>query len=245
MNATARSALLGAALLATALPSQAEEWKHELAPYFWGAGMDGVAGVANVVADVDVSFGDILENLQFGFMGAYRGSRGPYSVAFDGIYMDLGATKRGPGGLLKGDVGLQQYAAELDFGYALSESFELFAGLRYNRLSSDVKTSGPQGQLLSASLDESWVDPVIGARYTIPFNDQWSATLRGDIGGFGVGSDFAWQGMATIRWQTSPRLGWLLAYRYIDMDYENGSGAGYFKYDMALTGPGLGVVFTF
>ena len=86
---------------------------------------------------------------------------------------------------------------------------------------------------------------MIGVTYTIPFADKWSFTLRGDIGGFGVGSDFAWQGLGTLRWQTSERVGVLAAYRYIDMDYDTDKGARYFEYDMSLSGPALGVVFTF
>ncbi len=69
--------------------------------------------------------------------------------------------------------------------------------------------------------------------------------LRGDIGGFGVGSDFAWQAIATLRWQFSPRTGVGLAYRHLDMDYEDGKGANRFLYDVATSGPALGVVFTF
>lgn len=245
MISVSRCILFGVVLLTATMPLQAEEWKHEFAPYFMGAGMSGSAGIGNVVADVDVSFGDILENLEFGFMGAYRGSRGPYSVTVDTIYMDLGASNKGPAGLLLGEVQMQQAAVELDFGYRLSERIELLAGLRYNDLSARVKASGPQGQVLSAGKDENWLDPLIGARYTWPIAEKWSLNLRGDIGGFGLGSDFAWQGLATVRWQTSPRVGWLFAYRYIDMDYENGSGSEAFKYDMAISGPALGVAFTF
>jgi hypothetical protein len=89
------------------------------------------------------------------------------------------------------------------------------------------------------------VDPVIGAIYTWPLSDDWTLNLRGDIGGFGVGSDFAWQGMATLRWQFSPRAALGVAYRYLDMDYEDGTGSNFFKYDMAMSGPAMGVIFTF
>jgi hypothetical protein len=36
-----------------------------------------------------------------------------------------------------------------------------------------------------------------------------------------------------------------IAYRYLDMDYEDGKGSRYFKYDVATSGPAMGVVFTF
>jgi hypothetical protein len=34
-------------------------------------------------------------------------------------------------------------------------------------------------------------------------------------------------------------------YRYLDADYEDGSGADVFKYDMVTAGPGIGVSFKF
>lgn len=244
MNDAGRAALVGLLLLSAVASAGAEEWKHEVAPYFMAAGMDGVTGVGDVTADVDVSFSDVAENLEMGFMGMYRGSKGPYSISLDTIYMDLEADKTGPAGLLLGDVSMQQVAIEADVGYQLSEGFEVFAGLRYNELRSRVKATGPLGQVEAASGSEDWVDPVVGARYTWPFADDWSLLLRGDIGGFGVGSDFAWQGIVTVRWQSSERVGWLLAYRHMDMDYK-GSNARGFTYDMAISGPGLGVVFSF
>jgi hypothetical protein len=239
-----QAALFGIALLAAA-PSQADGWTHELAPYVWGAGMDGTVGIRDVTADVDQSFGDILDNLEFGFMGMYRASKDRFSITVDGVYMGLGATERGPGGLVKADIDMDQAALEVDVGYEVVDRFVVFGGLRYNDLEAKVQTTGALDVVREADGRENWIDPVIGAHYTIPFNDTWSASLRGDIGGFGVGSDFAWQGIATLRWQATPGFGVLAAYRYMAMDYDNGSGNDYFKYDMAMSGPALGVVFTF
>jgi len=41
-----QAALLGFFLLG-ASPLSAEEWKHEIAPYVWGAAMDGSSGVGS------------------------------------------------------------------------------------------------------------------------------------------------------------------------------------------------------
>ncbi len=235
---------IGIVLLAAG-PVHAEEWKHEVAPYLWGAAMDGTSGVGNVVAEVDLSFGDILDNLEMGFMGMYRASRDQFSVTVDAVYMGLGATERGPGGLVKADIDMDQIALEVDVGYELVERFTVFGGLRYNDLSANVKATGPLGNVESADGDESWVDPIGGAHFSIPLAEAWSLNLRGDIGGFGVGSDFAWQGVATFRWQFSDRAGALAAYRYMYMDYDDGQGSDRFKYDMSFSGPALGVVFTF
>jgi hypothetical protein len=236
--------MLGLALFASQ-PLHAAEWKHEVAPYLWGAAMDGTSGVNNVVAEVDVSFSDVLDNLETGFMGVYRASREQVSITVDTVYMGLGATRRGPGGQVKADIELDQLAIEVNVGYELAERFTIFGGLRYNDMSAKVTATGPLGNAESAEGDESWIDPIVGAHYSIPLADAWSLTMRGDIGGFDVGSEFAWQGVATLRWQASPRVGVLAAYRYMDMDYEGGNGQNRFIYDMAISGPAMGVVFTF
>ncbi len=236
---------LAVGALAVALPLQAEGWKHEFAPYILAAGMDGTAGVGNVSADVNVSFGDILSNLEFGAMAAYHGSSGRYFVQVDGIYMKLAADKTGASGLLFGDAEVEQTLLEADFGYALTEQIGIFAGARYNSLDLDVSVTGPLNNIISASQTESWVDPLLGVRGEVPLGEKWSASLRGDIGGFGVGADFAWQALAALRWQTSERVGVIFAYRYLDVDYEDGSGSSFFKYDVATSGPGVAAVFTF
>lgn len=242
MTVKIKAAALVAALLVA--PAYAEEWKHEVAPYVFGAAMDGRSGVGNAVVDIDAGFSDILDNLETGFMGMYRGTYGRYSVTFDGIFMALGANGTGPSGFATGDVDMDQLALEADFGYAVTEQFTVFAGLRYNDLSLETSTVGPLGSR-SREASKSWIDPVVGAHFTLPLSDPWSLNLRGDVGGFGVGSELAWQGIATLRWQATPSFGVLAAYRYIDMDYEDGDGNAAFIYDVSISGPALGFVFTF
>jgi hypothetical protein len=183
-----RRRVAAACLLLATSPLQAEEWTHELAPYMWGAGMDGSTGVGPVIADVDVGFSDILDNLEAGFMGMYRASRDGWSITADLVYMGLGATERGPGGQVVAGIDLDQTAFELDIGREVAANLIVFGGLRYNDISAEVRATGPLGEVRTADGDESWVDPVIGALYTIPFSDALSLTLRGDVGGFGLGS---------------------------------------------------------
>jgi opacity protein-like surface antigen len=245
MSPRLRTAIACFALASASTPAAAAEWKHELAPYVWGSAMEGTIGIGPIAGEAEMSFSDILDDLEFGFMGTYRASRDRYSITVDAIYMGLGATEKGPGGALKADIDVDQVGLEADFGYAVGDRVTLFGGLRYVSLDADLRVTGPLGNELTASEEQDWVDPVIGAIYSWPFADEWTLNLRGDIGGFGVGSDFAWQGMATLRWQFSPRTSLGIAYRYLDMDYEDGKGSDYFKYDMAMSGPAMGVIFTF
>mgnify|MGYP001765512930 CR=1 FL=1 len=246
MKSSYKIALLGSALcLTTPLQAAEGEWQQEIVPYMWGSGMNGTTGVRDIEGEVDMSFGDILSDLEFAFMGAYRAQRDQFSVTVDGIYMALGEDVKGPRGAVKGTVDMDQTALEVDLGWDLSDRFTVFGGLRYIDITSDIMLKGPNDTRVRGKGSEQWIDPVIGAHYTYPFSDKWSAMLRGDIGGFGVGSQFAWQGIAELRWQVRPNIGIVGAYRYIDMDYSSGRGPTYFLYDMAISGPALGVAFAF
>jgi hypothetical protein len=60
-----------------------------------------------------------------------------------------------------------------------------------------------------------------------------------------VGSDFAWQLFPYFSWQFGERASMQIGYRAVSMDYDDGSGADEFKYDVVTQGPQLGVTFRF
>ncbi len=253
MRAISRTAALAFFILA-ASTAVAADWEHRLTPYLWMSGMDGSQTIGTpagpLTADVDLSFGDIWDNLEIGGMLSYRGQNERWVVMADSIYMDLEAKDNRNGTLI--DVGVKieakQLALEADLGYEVAERIVVFAGLRYNDLEQDLTVTtagGPAAGTRTASAGDSWIDPIVGVATELPIGERWSVGLRGDIGGFGIGSDFAWQALAAVRWQASERISVVGAYRYIDMDYENGSGTALFGYDMALSGPALGVSFDF
>lgn len=225
--------------------ASAADWKQEFAPYLWASSMEGTIGIGDVEAEADLSFSDLLENLEIGFMGTYRASRDRYSVVVDAIYMGLGMVQKGPAGIVKSDVDVDQIGLEVDLGYELSEAFTVLGGARYVDLDTHIRVSGPLDASASAHQEYDWIDPVVGLQWHRPLSDRWSVMLHGDAGGFGVGSQFAWQAIAVLRWQFSSTAGAALAYRYLDIDYEEGRGANRFKYDVATSGPALGLVFTF
>lgn len=248
--------VLAPALLATATPAAADGagWSHAISPYLWASGMSGNVAIGTpagpLEADVDVGFGDILENLKFGGMVAYRGDRGPWTVMADAIYMDLEAERSTSVGPVQvaATVNVEQIAFEADVGYRWTERVTAFVGLRYNSIDSDldVVRSGPgPGSRRGAGESVQWVDPLIGAIAAIPLSARWSLELRGDVGGFGIGADLAWQAMVTARWRATDRIDVTGSFRYLDVDYEDGSGENLFVYDVTTAGPGLGVTFRF
>lgn len=85
---------------------------------------------------------------------------------------------------------------------------------------------------VSAAANQNWLDPIVGVRAQWNFNDRWFIAGRTDIGGFGVGSDFAWTLQATVGYHFTPNLSAELGYRYLDTDYSDGA----FRYDLAQAG---------
>jgi len=85
--------LAGFAMLA-ATPLHADEWKARACAYLWGSAMEGTTGIGGVTADVDASFGDILDNLEMGFMGMYPRHPRPFLDQRRYDLMGLGATER-------------------------------------------------------------------------------------------------------------------------------------------------------
>lgn len=97
-----------------------------------------------------------------------------------------------------------------------------------------IQTALP-GEELHAS--KAWVDPFIGFRGRVGLNDRLYLTGRGDIGGFGVSSDLAWNVYGALGTDLTERTCVEVGYRY----YQNEYASGAFLYDAALHGPFIGV----
>jgi hypothetical protein len=100
---------------------------------------------------------------------------------------------------------------------------------------------------LSRRVEKSkdWIDPIIGARFRADLSKKFSLAVRGDIGGFSVGSDFTWNASAILGYHFSQTVSAWLGYRALGVDYESGSGFSKFKYDVIMQGPIVGLGFHF
>ena len=231
------------------VPAVADDWQHTATVYLIGAGIDGKAGVGPVVGDVDVSFGDILDSLEFGAMAGYRGEKGPWAIVGDMIYMDLEQDKDGlgPVGQSRATVELEQLILELDVSRKVTERIDAYAGLRYWDVDSTVTVvgGGPLGETLNGALGEDWVDLLVGLRYAVPIGESWLFVIRGDVAPFGTGADKSWHSTAYFAWQFGEHANLLLGYRHLDVDYDEGEGANRFLMDLGQGGPTVGLAWQF
>lgn len=257
---------LHAGWLAPTAPAHAQEvsterppddrWTFAVAPYLWATSLDGTSSVGGVDADVDLSFSDILDDLAIGGMLLVDVQRGRFGIAVNGVFARL--EPDGDVGPIQLDVtntttwiGAAPYYRAVERTYRESASgqplrfvVEPTAGIRYTNLRLELDGTGPRGNGRQVDQSEGWVDPVVGSRFFLDLTESWTLSGEADIGGFGVGSDFAWNVQAFVGYQTS-LLGRALTlaagYRALSQDYENGK----FKWDVTTQGPILGVVMRF
>lgn len=88
-----------------------------------------------------------------------------------------------------------------------------------------------------------WVDPLIGLRLRHQFTPSQQVMLRGDVGGFGLASQFAWQavGVYSYAWQFDGyALAGVLGYRALGVTYSEGYGINAAGANLVLHGPIIG-----
>ncbi len=234
------SALL--ATLAAPRPASAEAdrgWQVTLAPYAWGASLEGSAALRGREAEVDLTASDILEDLEIGFMGLAVARKGDWGLVGDLFHVGIGEEAPMP----PADVDISLSLVTLEGLRRLSGTVDLTFGARWNQVEGGISLEGPIAFELERTRD--WVDPVVGIVLHTPGDRRWHATLIADVGGFGVGSDLTWQVFPSAGYRFSERASIEVGWRFLDTDYEDGSGADLFAYDMQLQGPAVGLTFTF
>jgi hypothetical protein len=96
--------------------------------------------------------------------------------------------------------------------------------------------------------DIQWVDPLIGFRVRHQFTPNQQMFVRGDVGGFGLGSWISWQavGAYSYAWQfTGYQIAAVVGFRALSADYSSGSGINSVGFNEVLYGPIIGVSFRF
>lgn len=242
----AATLLLVAMMLAQPLRAQdgPADWRQSLYLYGMGAAIDGDARIGPLTVPVDLSISDLFDSLDAGGMAAYRIDNGTWSFSADVTFMDLGwerSTQQGRAGI---GLDVEQLTVMGTVGRRVSPQLEALFTLAYFDLSS-VLTGQVLQQQLTVDRDADWLDPMIGLNYRLPFAGNWVLDLRGDVGGFGVGSDLTLHGWVQVVRQNGPSFSWFMGYRYIAYDYETGNGINFQRYDLAQHGPGLGLAWSF
>jgi hypothetical protein len=206
-------------------------WQLDRSVYFLLAGMSGDIDAYGYSADVDMSFRNLVDHLEFGAMGSARFAYQRFALAVDVFYLFVS------GDGLNATVDASQWLVEPSLGFKIIDEIELLGGVRYNNLHLELRGNYP----IVPTADFNFWDPFLGARGTVPLSRSLSINLRADIGGFGIGSRVSWQVFPYVSWSLA---GWLSAeggYRVFQTQYHTGSGVTALDYDVITYGPQLGL----
>lgn len=237
-----------AIVLAFGVPTaMAGDWEHSVTPYVWAAGQEGESGerdtpAGDLIAEYDMSASDIFERLNGAFLVAYRAEKaGTWGLIFDLVYMNV----EDDGEIGPLDINVENPQLLITTAYTRAfraeSSWWWYAGVRYVELETEIRFegNGPAGIDGNHTVDGSWVDPFVGLNYRRELSPRWSLGVTADVGGFGIGSEAAYQAMAEGGFRISDLLRLRFGYRWMDTDYDNNG----FVFDATSQGAIIGLAF--
>lgn len=241
-----------------------EGWHVRITPYGWVADTQGDARIGRRSVDIDYSLSDAFDalgnifddddeaddsgnvvdpgtDIDFAFMTALEVGKGPWSVLVDFIYVNT-TTRQVAARVPQANAELGFKGINID-GAVVRRLLRgrwgrasALVGARFTNLDADLDLNFADQTLATASSDKSWASPIIGVRGRL--NLVWRLFAQGyvDIGGFGLGSDFTWQGFGAVG-LAFPYVDVFAGWRYLSTDYESDD----FVWNVDHSGPGLGV----
>ena len=219
-----------------------DEWHFSFAPLFlWGMHVNGTSQIGPESAPLSIDFGDVLNNLSAVFTFHFEAQKRDWTFFAEYQYVKLDPSfEISP--VANADLDYQNQMGELGVAYMVAtfgiNDLQVLAGTRYTR--QDIQVNLNPGPVL-VDITETWWDGFAGLRIYTHISDSWTFIGRGDIGG--GGSDFVWNIAAMFHYQFKDWGSVFFGYRWLDYDYESGSGFDHYAYDAAQHGPLGGLSF--
>ncbi len=205
-------ALILCCFLATALPATAEtdsdpdRWKFTGAAYLWAAGVEGTDAAGD---EIDVSFTDLLDDLDGGLMGILAAHKGRWTLIADIIYLSIHQETSSTANIIgipakiDIDVKLESFVSTFGVAYRVFEddmtSLDLLVGARYFYLDVDLDADVGAGKIKDSDSGDV-LDGIIGAQVLIDLSDSWYLSCYADVGA----------GDSQLTWQAWPVAGYRL-----------------------------------
>ncbi len=266
LNACAMAVAVALAIApAAARAETSDDWQFNATIYGWlpSINMD-LSFPTGGDSGTEITGSDILNALNFTFMGAFGAQKGKWGLWTDVIYLDLGSSTKQTRDLTvggeplptsitgKADLTITGWLWTTVGTYRVVDhptyQMDVLAGARMLELGTDLKWSlaGDLGDppLIDASgksnVSQTNWDGIVGVRGRAEFGDdhKWFVPYYLDIGA--GDSDFTWQAIVGAGY--SFEWGDVLAvWRYLDYDLSNSAPIQ----NVDMSGPAIGVTFHF
>lgn len=214
------TSILSAGVLSTGAAS-AQDWQYKATFYGWVPAMTTTVDTRFGPIEVNQSQSDVLSALDMAFMGTFAAQNGKYGFVADLLYADLSGNSTTPGPLFdSANLGVTLTALS---GYALYRladdpqlQFDAGVGFRSFDVSVDASVTGGKLGGQQQTLGNTWTDPLIAARLSMPLDDKWFVTGFADFGGTGS-NDQTYQIYAGVGYNFSEAWSGQIGYRNMSL----------------------------
>jgi hypothetical protein len=237
---------------------ETDTWQYEATLYLWLPSIDGsfkytLPGEGGDTLPIDGS--EVMDSLNFTFMGNIAARYNRWSFAADYIYLDMSNSNntvvtvgQDPGEPVdvSAKLSLSGWTLSGIAGYDVVQTYRVrlavIGGLRYFTIDTDADLSltgpGPLDPQTSLSKSTELWDGIVGVRGAIMLNEHWYLPYYADMGA----------GDSDLTWQVFGGIGYMfnwgdikLGYRYLKYDQDDDE----FLQDFEFYGPIMGVGFRF
>lgn len=241
----------GCMLAFAGIGAQAQDatgWEVSVTPYAWMSGLTGdIGSIPGLPAgSVDLSFGDVLEDLDFAGMLMASARNGDWVVYLDTTYVRTSSSE-GLGGVVFDRVDIESTTTTfaLAVGRTLASSptgsLDAYIGARAWWLENTFDLRGTGGGRRDRTEEASWVNPLIGVAGRTAVGDRWTLFGALEVGGFGFGADSEWSALAGATWDVTDTFALNVGWRHLVVDYDEDGVV----FDVTQSGPVLGATFRF
>lgn len=247
---------LGLALAAPWGSVRAEDgdWTGTLGLSVWPTALEGESRVGPATIPLNLTLSD------FELSPTIRSevTRNRFSLALDIRWLRVGEDNivlyANNGNSLVGNWDFTLVNTELLAGFRVLTrprlTLDALAGVRHNYQNMDVLVKATlnngfqDADEYTGGFKDNWFDPFIGVRAITNTENRWWFNLRGDFGGFDVGSKMAWNVDAFAAFRVSEVVDLTGGLRFLDVDYSNDeAGREYYSYNARQSGIVLGAIF--
>jgi opacity protein-like surface antigen len=221
-------------------------WTFAASSYLWATGLKGDLRTLPPLprVSVDLSFGDVLKNLDGALMTSLEARHGRF-ILFGDLLLSRVSTERDfTVAGVAGSVGLKSlsFSGMGTVGYRIVDdpniSVDLLGGARVWTVKNTLSLQAA-GIGIDYGKTESWVDGVAGGRIKIKLTDALFVSAIGLVGG--LSSKLEWDVYGGLGYALDERWNLFAGYRALRVDYHRGN----FIYRVTQQGPIMGATYKF
>jgi len=204
--------------------------------YLWAASLNGTAALPSdnpilspqtPEVQVSLKFSDAVKYLKFVIMFAGNFRYKSIALMYDIAYVNLKYSASVPvaSTYISADLSAKTFTGDVDLAYRFpskNKNLQLgsYIGARISSLDNTLDFFRPNGEVVNAAFAKTWVDPLVGGDAKIDLSKHWLMYLKGDVGGFGISSNFTGLILWTIGYKFTENLNTTLGFKYLYVDYD-------------------------